>query len=211
MDPVLWIAFLGTVISMQAPPGPDSMLVTARGIAHGRSTAFFTVLGMTVGAGLVQLPLLALGVSSLVGASPLAFSLLLWSGAAYLCWLGISLLLSSATEVAIEEHRNLGPLAAAREGMIANLINPWPMMFMVAFLPQFVDPARGSVTLQLLLLGGTQKITGVLVLGAYALASGAVGEWILKQPKIRLWQQRIAGCFIIGLGIRMAVSGGATR
>ncbi|RWP52268.1 LysE family translocator [Mesorhizobium sp.] len=189
---------------MQAPPGPDSMLVTARGIAHGRSTAFFTVLGMTVGAGLVQLPLLALGVSSLVGASPLAFSLLRWSGAAYLCWLGISLLLSSATEVAIEEHRNLGPLAAAREGMIANLINPWPMMFMVAFLPQFVDPARGSVTLQLLLLGGTQKITGVLVLGAYALASGAVGEWILKQPKIRLWQQRIAGCFIIGLGIRMA-------
>lgn len=90
--------------------------------------------------------------------------------------------------------------------MIANLINPWPITLMVAFLPQFVDPARGSVTLQLLLLGGTQKITGVkitgvLVLGAYALASGAVGEWILKQPKMRLWQQRIAGCFIIGLGI----------
>lgn len=74
--------------------------------------------------------------------------------------------------------------------MIANLINPWPMTFMVAFLPQFVDPARGSVTLQLLLLGGTQKITGVLVLGAYAIASGTVGEWVLKQPKIRLWQQR---------------------
>ncbi|UVC19143.1 LysE family translocator [Mesorhizobium onobrychidis] len=80
---------------MQAPPGPDSMLVTARGISHGRSTAFFTVLGMTVGAGLVQLPLLALGVSSLVGASPLAFSLLRLSAAAYLCWLGLSLLRSS--------------------------------------------------------------------------------------------------------------------
>ncbi len=211
MDPVLWMAFLGTVIFMQAPPGPDSLLVTSRGISHGRSTALFTVLGMTVGAGLVQLPLLALGVSSLVGASPLAFSLLRWFGAAYLCWLGLSLLRSSATEVAVEVHGNLRPLAAAREGMIANLMNPWPITFMVAFLPQFVAPARGSVTLQLLLLGSTQKITGVLVLGAYALASGTLGEWLLKQPKIRLWQQRIAGCFMIGLGIRMAVSGGATR
>ncbi|TIM65755.1 MAG: LysE family translocator, partial [Mesorhizobium sp.] len=101
---------------MQAPPGPDSLLVTSRGISHGRSTALFMVLGMTVGAGLVQLPLLALGVSSLVGASPFAFGLLRWFGAAYLCWLGLRLLRSSATEVAVEVHGNLRPLAAAREG-----------------------------------------------------------------------------------------------
>ncbi|TJW66383.1 MAG: LysE family translocator, partial [Mesorhizobium sp.] len=63
------------------------------------------------------------------------------------------------------------------------------------------------VTLQLLLLGATQKMTGVLVLGSYAIASGSIGEWIMDRPRVRLWQQRIAGCFIVGLGIRMAVGG----
>jgi threonine/homoserine/homoserine lactone efflux protein len=72
MDPALWIAFVGTVIVMQMPPGPDSMLVMARGIGQGRLVALFTVLGMTAGAGMVQLPLIALGVSSLVRASPFA-------------------------------------------------------------------------------------------------------------------------------------------
>ncbi|MER9118376.1 LysE family translocator [Mesorhizobium sp. M0954] len=211
MDPASWAAFLGTVILMQMPPGPDSLLVMARGIGQGRDVALFTVLGMTIGAGMVQLPLLALGISSLLQASPLAFAMLRWMGAAYLVWLGSRLVLQPSAGVAVEEPRSVGPLVAAREGMIANLINPWPITFMVAFLPQFVDPARGSVTLQLLLLGGSQKITGVLVLGTYALASGTLGAWIMRRPKVRLWQQRVAGCFVVCLGIRMAVGGGAHR
>lgn len=71
--------------------------------------------------------------------------------------------------------RAAGPFAAAREGMAGNLANPWPITFMVAFLPQFVDPEAGPVTLQMLLLGATQKMTGVLVLGTYAIGSGAIG------------------------------------
>lgn len=90
--------------------------------------------------------------------------------------------------------------------MIANLVHPWPMTFMVAFLPQFVDPQGGSVTLQMLLLGATQKATGVLVLGSYALVSGSIGSWIMMRPRVRLWQQRAAGCFIVCLGIQMALT-----
>ncbi|WP_419694422.1 LysE family translocator [Mesorhizobium muleiense] len=211
MDPALWIAFVGTVIFMQMPPGPDSMLVMARGIGQGRGVALFTVLGMTVGAGMLQLPLIALGVSSLVRASPLAFAALQWMGAAYLVWLGSRLIFTSPDATAKHETRPVKPLAAAREGMIANLVNPWPITFMVAFLPQFVDPHRGSVTMQLLVLGATQKMTGVLVLGTYALASGTVGAWIMTRPRVRLWQQRIAGCFIVGLGIRMAFGNNTSR
>ncbi|MER9225035.1 LysE family translocator [Mesorhizobium sp. M0664] len=210
MDPASWTAFVGTVILMQMPPGPDSLLVIARGIGQGRDVALFTVLGMTLGAGMVQLPLLALGISSLLQASPFAFAMLRWMGAAYLVWLGSRLVLLPSAGVAVEEPRSVGALVAAREGMIANLINPWPITFMLAFLPQLVDPSHGSVTLQLLLLGGTQKMTGVLVLGTYALASGTLGTWVMKRPKVRLWQQRVAGCFVVCLGIRMAV-GGAHR
>jgi threonine/homoserine/homoserine lactone efflux protein len=82
---------------------------------------------------------------------------------------------------------------------------------MVAFLPQFVDPHGSAVTLQLLLLGATQKMMGVLVLGTYAVTSGSVGSWIMKRPRVRLWQQRIAGFFIVGLGFRMAFGGTAIR
>lgn len=210
IDPALWIAFVGTVIVMQTPPGPDSMLVMARGIGQGRGIALFTVLGMTVGAGMVQLPLIALGVSSLLRASTLAFAMLQWLGAAYLVWLGLRLIFTSP-DAAAQEVEDVTPLAAAREGMIANLMNPWPITFMVAFLPQFVDPHGGSVTLQLLLLGATQKMTGVLVLGSYAIASGSIGVWLMKRPRVRLWQQRIAGLFIVGLGLRMAFGGGAGR
>jgi threonine/homoserine/homoserine lactone efflux protein len=105
----------------------------------------------------------------------------------------------------------IGPFVAAQEGMIANLMNPWPMTFMVAFLPQFIDAHGGSVGLQLLLLGATQKMTGALVLGVYAVASGSIGSWIMKRPRVRLWQQRVAGFFIVGLGLRMAFGGGANR
>nr|WP_287286377.1 LysE family translocator [Mesorhizobium sp.] len=211
VNPTMWMAFLGTVALMQLPPGPDSMLVMARGIGQGRRVALFTVLGMTVGAGMVQLPLLALGISSLVKASPLAFKLLQWAGAGYLIWLGLKLVLSSAVSSGPSQPEAAGPFAAAREGMIANLANPWPITFMVAFLPQFVDPATGSVTLQLLLLGATQKLTGVFVLGTYAIGSGAIGTWLMQRPSFMLWQQRVAGCFVIGLGIRMAVTGGTSR
>lgn len=136
----MWLAFLGTVVLMQLPPGPDSMLVMARGIGQGRRIALFTVLGMTLGAGMIQLPLLALGVSSLVRASPLAFKLLQWTGAGYLIWLGLRLVVSSEVDSGPSRPEAAGRLAAAREGMIANLANPWPITFMVAFLP----PVRGS-------------------------------------------------------------------
>jgi hypothetical protein len=71
---------------------------------------------------------------------------------------------------------------AIREGLVANLANPSPPSFMLAFLPQFVDPSRGSVIAQLLVLGATQKVTGFAVLGATALASGAVGGWLARRP-----------------------------
>jgi threonine/homoserine/homoserine lactone efflux protein len=211
MDPALWIAFVGTVIVMQMPPGPDTMLVVARGIGQGRVVALFTVLGMTAGAGMVQLPLIALGVSSLLRASPFAFAMLQWLGAAYLVWIGLRLVFRSNDFPVQKDLQEISPFVAAREGMIANLVNPWPVTFMVAFLPQFIDAHGGSVGLQLLLLGATQKMTGALVLGTYAVATGSIGSWIMKRPRVRLWQQRIAGFFIVGLGLRMAFGGGTSR
>jgi threonine/homoserine/homoserine lactone efflux protein len=212
-----YLAFLAAVLAMQAAPGPETTLVLSRGVGQGRRVALFTVLGMTVLAGLVQLPLLALGVAALVRSSPLAFEALRWAGAAYLVWLGGRLLLRRRRGAGGSEADDSGAaagssaLAAAREGLVANLTNPNPLTFMLAFLPQFVDPARGSVTAQLLVLGATQKAMGLAVLGATALAAGAVGGWLARRPGLVAWQERAAGAVMVGLGLRLALTGTGAR
>ena len=169
---------------------------------------------MTLLAALVQLPLLALGVTSLLQASPLAFDLLRWSGAAYLVWLGAKLLIGSFRGSHALERKASKPIsdmAALRQGMINNLTNPKAMVFMLAFLPQFVDPASGwSVTAQLLFLGAVQKLSGFVVLGGVALGTGTIGDWLARRPGLIAWQERFAGIVMVGLGLRLALGGDAS-
>jgi threonine/homoserine/homoserine lactone efflux protein len=199
-----YLAFLAALLTWQMAPGPDNMLVMSRGVGQGRRVALQTVIGMTLGAGAVQLPLLAFGIASIVRSSPLVFELLRWTGAFYLIWLGTKLLLAR-NPIAIAGGGAKEPvgLAAVREGMLANLTNPSAMLFMLGFLPQFVDPTRGSVATQLLLLGATQKVTGFAILGTMALASGAIGSWLGRFPGFALWQRRLAGLVMVGLGLRL--------
>jgi threonine/homoserine/homoserine lactone efflux protein len=207
-DPAAYVAFIAAVLAMQITPGPDMMLVVSRGVGQGWRIAFCTVLGF-MAAGAVQLPLLALGIASVVQSSPLAFDLLRWAGAAYLIWLGAKLLLGGRhrATAAGPAARRTSVLAAVREGMISNLINPKPLAFMLAFLPQFVDPSRGSVAVQLLLLGATQKVSGLLVQGSVALASGAVGGWLARRSGFVVWQERFAGAVMVALGLRLLFAG----
>jgi threonine/homoserine/homoserine lactone efflux protein len=206
-----YAAFLAAVLSMQLLPGPKAMLVMSRGIGQGRRVAFWTVLGTTLAAGAIQLPLLALGVASVLRSSPLAFELLRWIGAAYLAWIGAKLLFSRGRGAAWAggggTAASPSALMAVRDGLVANLTNPNSLVFMLAFLPQFVDPSRGSATVQLLLFGATQKATGFATLGATALASGAVGGWLARRPGFVVWQERFAGAVMVVLGLRLLVTG----
>jgi threonine/homoserine/homoserine lactone efflux protein len=92
--------------------------------------------------------------------------------------------------------------------MISNLTNPKPMLFMLAFLPQFVDPASGwPVTAQLLVLGMVQKASGFMVMATVALGAGTFGGWLARRPGLIAWQERFAGLVMVGLGLRLALAG----
>src|SRR3954452_7885782 len=140
-DLATYLAFLGAVLVMQVTPGPDMTLVIGRGVGQGHRVALCTVLGF-MAAGLIQVPLLVLGIASLVDASPLALDLMRWLGAGYLIWLGVKLLRSTRHGSGVgqpgESGRSSG-LTAVRQGLINNLTNPKPLLFMFAFLPQFVS------------------------------------------------------------------------
>lgn len=183
------------------------MLVMARGIGQGQRTALFTVIGMVFVAGVVQVSLLVLGLAALVASYPLALTALQWVGAAYLIWLGAKTLLTrSAPLQARQCGQAISDWQAVRQGAINSLTNPKSLLFMFAFLPQFVDPARGSVWAQLLLLGTIQKLTGILSLGSIALASGTIGQWLQRFPRFIAWQEKFTGLVMVGLGVRLFLS-----
>ena len=186
------------------------MLVMARGVGQGRAAALFTVLGMTVGAGMVQLPLVIFGVTSLIKASPPAFAALQWMGAAYLVWLGLRLIFTAHDATRQQDTGTIKPLAAAREGMIANLVRGPSHSWLRSCLSSSIR-TEARLCCQLLVLGATQKMTGVLVLGKDMPGFGQHRLLIMARPRVRLWQQRIAGFCIVGLGFRMAFGGGSGR
>jgi threonine/homoserine/homoserine lactone efflux protein len=202
-----YAGFVAAVLLMQAVPGPDTILVAARGMGQGRRIALATVFGMTVLAGLIQLPLLAFGLGEIARSHPAIFDVIRLAGAAYLVGLGLRYLLrgGSSSSNAAPQHAP-SPAHAALQGMFINLMNPNPLVFMLAFLPQFVDPSQGAVATQLLVLGATQKATGFGVLGLVALASGRLGDRLAARQDIAQWQARIAGAILVALGVWLLAS-----
>jgi threonine/homoserine/homoserine lactone efflux protein len=200
-----YLSFVAAAVLMQLTPGPDMMLIISRGIGEGRRIALCTVVGMTAIAGLVQLPLLTGGVISAMAAWPTSLDILRWVGGGYLILLGGSLLMLGrhAGSPAATHAPEVGSWAAIRQGAVSNLTNPKSMLFMLAFLPQFVNPAEGGVTLQLLLLGATQKMTGLLIQSTIAVGAGTIGVLIARHPSLLAWQRRIGGITMIALGLRM--------
>ncbi len=200
---LVWVAFVTAVLAMQTIPGPDMMLVIARGVGQGRRIALACVLGFA-GAGIVQIPALAFGLAGVLQASPFAYEALRWLGAIYLVYVGIACLLSSSRR-GHEQSRVPGTaFEAFRQGFWNNLLNPKVLVFMLALLPQFVDPGRGSVALQFVVLGMTMKCCGFAVNATVAVLCGWAGERLSENPAFVKWQQRLVGTVLVGLGLRLA-------
>jgi threonine/homoserine/homoserine lactone efflux protein len=208
-DTSTFLTFLAALAVLEITPGPDMMLIIARGVGQGRKVAVLTVVGNIFVAGTIQVALLVLGLASLLAAYPAALQILQWAGAIYLLYLGVRMIRGS-----FKNHATGAPKAtpvsgwrAVREGAINSLTNPKSLLFMFTFLPLFVDPNAGPVWLQLLVLGSIQKLIGVFSLGGVALASGSVGQFLNRWPKLLAWQERFTGIIMVGLGIRLLLSG----
>ncbi|BCA40188.1 MULTISPECIES: LysE family translocator [Enterobacteriaceae] len=202
-----FITFLLALTLLEISPGPDMMLTIARGVGQGRRIALLTVLGNVFVAGFVQVSFLVLGLVTVVNAWPFALDLLRWVGAAYLIWLGIKMIATSGTDTRLRKIVRISDWQAVKEGALNSLTNPKSLLFMFAFLPQFVDPTAGPVWLQLLVLGSIQKLAGIVSLGSVAMASGTFGNWLGKHPAFIKWQERFTGVVMVALGIRMLFGG----
>jgi threonine/homoserine/homoserine lactone efflux protein len=153
----------------------------------------------------------ALGLSALLASSVLAFQFVKYLGAAYLVYLGIKTLRRDDAQM-LEGANGDGRLTRIfGQGVLVNLLNPKTALFFLAFLPQFVDPARGHVTLQILQLGVLFALMGWCSDSMWAVVAGTVAERVRGSLRLRRAQRNISGGALIALGLASAFSGARSK
>jgi len=198
-----YAVFLATAMALLAIPGPAVLYVVTRSIEMGRAGGVASVAGITTGT-IVHVALATAGLSSLILASRTAFDAVKYVGAAYLIFLGVRRLLTRTEDRVEQEAVPRTRRRAYTQGIVVNLTNPKTIVFIFAFIPQFVDPSARHVWLQVLVLGLSFALLGFLSDNVYALAAGAVADRLRGSRKIARFERWFGGSVLIGLGIAAA-------
>ena len=120
----------------------------------------------------------------------------------YLAWQAFR---ASSEAITAGKHSGLSYPALYRRGIIMNVTNPKVSIFFLAFLPQFADPVRGPLSIQMLLLGGVFIVSTIIVFGGIALLAGAIGQWLNRSPRTQVIMNRVAGTVFLGLAVKLAM------
>ncbi|ABX05200.1 MAG TPA: LysE family translocator [Herpetosiphon sp.] len=203
------IGYTLAVALLTITPGADTLLVMRNVLARGRKAGILATLGVSSGL-FIHALLSGLGLSLILTRSALAFSVVKWAGALYLCYLGVQSLRSAlkpnlvTNEISSTAEPSLNPWHAYREGLITNVLNPKVALFYLAFLPQFIRP-NDPVMLRSLLLTSIHFVLGIVWLGLITLSLDKMRSWMLK-PRVRAWIEGSTGLILFGFGIRLALS-----
>ena len=187
-------------------PGPAVLYIVAQSVGQGRRAGLVSASGVATG-GLVHVIGAAVGLSGLLLSSAGLFTAVKFAGAAYLIYLGGRRLLGlEASALATPtETRSRGRLY--RDGAVVNILNPKTALFFYAFLPQFLDPDKGSVALQAMVLGVLFVVIALLSDSMWALASGSAADWLKGRPVMIRVERWVTGTVLVGLGAAAALSG----
>jgi threonine/homoserine/homoserine lactone efflux protein len=201
--------FAVAALTLLVIPGPAVLYIVTRSVDQGRAAGLASVCGVHVGT-LLHVTAAALGLSALLVSSAAAYDTVRWLGAAYLVWLGVRRLLARDGDVpaaAGHEARRAGLGRVFAQGVVVNVLNPKTALFFFAFLPQFVDPSRGSVPFQVLVLGVAFVLLGLLSDGAYAMAASTGAGWLRRRPGVARASRLVSGGVLISLGVTTALAG----
>ena len=206
LNPEQFFSFLAAAVLITMSPGPDNLMVLGVGMSRGRKQGMAFGLGCALGC-LSHTIFAVIGVSALIAASSVAFTVLKMCGGLYLVWLGSQALRSkggakaAAVKVAEESARKL-----FMKGVFANAINPKVVLFFLSFLPQFVIAEHGNANWQTAALGVTFTAQAAVLFGVLGFFSGSVGQWLNGHARAGLWLDRVAGTIFVALGLRLIVA-----
>lgn len=212
IDPQLFAIFLGAALLLAITPGPDTMFVAANALSGGVRNGLIACAGILVG-NVVHSALAALGVSALIAASPTAFDILRYLGAFYLAWIGLQAFRAAWINARggvrtsrLGARQTLRPVIVFRRAMVTNMTNPKVIMFFVAFLPQFVSPARGSLAVQTFVLGTILNLIGIAWLAGIAVLTGRLVDRFSRYRWVTVTLDAVSGLFFVALAIKLFVT-----
>jgi threonine/homoserine/homoserine lactone efflux protein len=197
IDPLILLAFLPAGLALNLTPGADMMFCLAQGLRRGPRAAWAASAGISAGS-LVHAIVAGLGLAAIIAAHPGLLNVIRWIGVAYLIWLAVKSLRVTRSKIP-----DTAPAHAFREGLMVNLTNPKVILFVLAFIPQVIDPAR-PVLPQFLIFGALLGLGGLVINGMVGQLAGGAGNRLARSEGFARWLGRIsAGVFGL-LALRLA-------
>ena len=199
-----WLLFCLASVALAATPGPNMLFLVSRTLAQGRAAGFVSLAGTSSGFALHAIAA-ALGLSALLAAVPLAYEVVRWVGAVYLAWLAIVTWRSGDPRADSVQAPHAAPAQMFRQGLLTSVLNPKVAVFQLALFPQFVDPARGSVLAQSLVLALTQLV--IVFVGDLVCVFAATGvrRAFAGRPGWKRWSKRAMAGVFAALAARLAI------
>jgi threonine/homoserine/homoserine lactone efflux protein len=204
------LLFITGAVVLLVIPGPAVFYIVGRSIDQGRRAGVISALGIATGA-LVHVTAAALGLSALLVSSATAFSVVKYSGAAYLIYLGFEKLYRSDSLAKSDAPEPVKLVRIFRQGVVVSVLNPKEALFFFAFLPQFVDYSEGSITAQILFLGLLFICMGVTSDTLWALSAGTLAQYLKRNTRWLKVQRYVSGGMLISLGVATAFAGSNTK
>jgi threonine/homoserine/homoserine lactone efflux protein len=198
-------AFFAVSVLLALAPGPDNIFVLTQSALSGPRAGLIVTSGLCSGL-VVHTTAVALGVAVIFQTSALAFTALKSAGAVYLIYLAWQAFRAAATGIPRGDQEQVRLRKLYLRGIVMNVTNPKVSIFFLAFLPQFANPAHGSLILQILLLGAVFALATVLVFGSIAIFAGSLGRWLARSNAAQRVLNRIAGTVFVLLAMKLVLT-----
>ena len=199
-----WLLFCVACVALAATPGPNMLFLVTRTLAQGRAAGFVSLAGTSTGFALHAVAA-ALGLSALLAAVPVAYDIVRFAGAIYLAWLAIVTWRASGATDASAPARRAEAGQMYRQGLLTSVLNPKLAVFQLALFPQFIDPSRGSVLVQGLVLALTQFVIVVAGDSVCVFAATGARRWFARRPGWSRWSKRALAGVFAALAARLAI------
>lgn len=199
------LTFFAASVLLALAPGPDNVFVLLHSAQHGRRAGLLVVLGLCSGL-LFHTAAVALGLAAVLATSATAFTALKLCGAAYLVWLAWGAWHAPVGFDMSGQSGAMPPWKTYAKGVLMNITNPKVAIFFLAFLPQFADPTRGNLAVQILCLGAVFMLATLLTFGTIAWFAGGFGAALHRSLRAQRWLNRTASVVFVGLALRLAAA-----
>ncbi|MDP5272911.1 LysE family translocator [Chengkuizengella axinellae] len=205
MDMTLLLSFIGVAVLLTLMPGPDILFVIAQSISQDRKAGIIITVGLCTGL-MIHVSAAAIGISTLIYQSAVAFTIVKYAGAAYLIYLAWQAFKEKDAGFMIDNQQTQQYKSLYKKGVIMNILNPKVSLFFIALLPQFVDSRVGNVTVQMFILGIIFIIQAFVIMALVSFLSNKVRIFLMNNPFLGKRINQVKGTLLGLIGLQIAIS-----